>query len=155
RLLRVPAGQLLDVLRRHRAPVLAAQEVFEQDAERIGETRHREASPLERVQPEDLERATCDLELRGRAEGVGRRHSTAFTSTTKYWVSPKHVVGIPMCWRYASVTRLPIVWFTSLATESSRTVKLNFSAIVPGIETIPSSPSQVLQIQPFFENFCT
>jgi hypothetical protein len=31
----------------------------------------------------------------------------------------------------------------------------NFSATVPGIETIAISPSQVLQIQPFLENFCT
>ena len=47
RLGRVPAREALDLRRCHRAPVLAAQQVLEQDAERIGEARDGEAAPLE------------------------------------------------------------------------------------------------------------
>src|SRR5262245_24080950 len=43
----------------------------------------------------------------------------------------------------------------SSLTTSSRTVKANFSVVEPGIDTIAISPSQVLQIQPFRENFWT
>ena len=35
------------------------------------------------------------------------------------------------------------------------TVKKNFSAVEPGSETSASSPSQVLQTQPFLLSFCT
>ena len=44
---------------------------------------------------------------------------------------------------------------TCAATASSWMVKRNFSGAAPGIETIASSPSQVLQTQPFSESFCT
>jgi len=50
RLGRVPAREALDLRRCHRAPVLPAQQVFEQNAERVREARDREAAPLERVQ---------------------------------------------------------------------------------------------------------
>jgi hypothetical protein len=50
---------------------------------------------------------------------------------------------------------LPITCVTCCATASSRIVKRNFSGVVPGSDTSASSPSQVLQIQPFFESFCT
>ncbi len=43
----------------------------------------------------------------------------------------------------------------SSATASSHTVKKNFSGVAPGIDTIASSPSQVLQNQPLCESFCT
>ena len=33
--------------------------------------------------------------------------------------------------------------------------RLDFSTVLPGSETSASSPSQVLQIQPLCENFCT
>jgi len=36
-----------------------------------------------------------------------------------------------------------------------RTLKLKISGIVPGRFAIASSPSHVLQTQPFFEIFCT
>ena len=32
---------------------------------------------------------------------------------------------------------------------------VNFSGVEPGSDTIASSPSQVLQTQPFFDSFCT
>src|SRR6202007_1110827 len=51
--------------------------------------------------------------------------------------------------------RLPMLVLRVAATASSRTVKANFSATVPGSVTSQSSPSQVLQIQPLRENFCT
>jgi len=41
------------------------------------------------------------------------------------------------------------------ATPSSHTVNRNFSGVAPGIDTIAISPSQVLQSQHLFENFCT
>src|SRR5579864_5946026 len=41
-----------------------------------------------------------------------------------------------------------------LARSSSRTVKANLSATVPGSVTMAISPSQVLQIHPLRENFC-
>ena len=43
----------------------------------------------------------------------------------------------------------------ALATESFRTEKVKICDIAPGMLTIASSPSHVLQIHPFFENFCT
>ncbi len=123
RLLRVPARQALDFGRRHRAAVLAAQQVFEQDAERVRQARDGEAAPLERVQPIDLEGAAGGLERRAGPETVGRRHSTTFTSATKYSVSPKQLVGMPLCCLYVSATRLPMVWLMRAAMESCRTVK--------------------------------
>ena len=41
------------------------------------------------------------------------------------------------------------------ATASFQIVKMNFSGAAPGIEISDSSPSQVLQIQPFLDSFCT
>src|SRR5687768_1309248 len=43
--------------------------------------------------------------------------------------------------------------FITVARLSDRTVKGKRSCIAPGTLTIASSPSQVLQIQPFFESF--
>src|SRR3989440_3332460 len=119
----IPARQLLAFFDAHRLTVLAAQQVLEQDAQRVREAGDRQAAPLERVQPVDLGSAAGGLERRPGPEAVRRRHSTLFTSTTKYSVSPKQLVGIPTCWWYTSATRLPMVWFTRAAIESSRTVK--------------------------------
>ena len=47
---------------------------------------------------------------------------------------------------------LGLIW---AATASSRTVKGKTSGMAPGRFAIAISPSQVLQTQPFFENFCT
>src|SRR4029077_17346605 len=90
-----PARERFDLAGRHRTPVLAPQQILEQDAERIGEARDRQPAPLECLERGKLERATPDLQRRRRPEAVRRRHSTAFTSTTKYCVSPKQVVGCP------------------------------------------------------------
>src|SRR6058998_943027 len=97
RLGRVPAREALDLRRCHRAPVLPAQQVLEQNAERVREARDGEAAPLERVQTKDLEGAAGGLERRSGSEAVRRRHSTTFTPATKYSVSPKQLVGMPMC----------------------------------------------------------
>src|SRR5256885_13946982 len=88
-----------------------------------GEEIDRQAALFECVQAKDLEAAAAHGELSARAETVRRRHSTAFTSTTKYPVSPKHVVGMPRCCSYVSETRLPMDWLIRAATASSRTVK--------------------------------
>jgi hypothetical protein len=50
---------------------------------------------------------------------------------------------------------LPTTWVTLLAVASSQIVKVNFSGAVPGTDTMASSPSQVLQIQPLLDSFCT
>ena len=76
-------------------------------------------------------------------------------SITKYSVSPKQLDGKPMCWSYFKATFLPKFALIFCATASFLTVKRNFSDIVPGIETIANSPSQVLQIKPRLENFWT
>ena len=46
----------------------------------------------------------------------------------------------------------PLIW---AATPSSQTVKAKTSGMEPGRLAMASSPSQVLQIQPLRENFCT
>src|SRR2546430_4387303 len=120
---RIPARQPLDLLGPHGASVLPAQQVLEQDFEGIRQAADREPALLQRVQAEDLEAPSSHCEAGPRTETVGRRHSTAFTSTTKYWVSPKQLVGMPMCCWYVSATRFPIDWLIRAATESSRTVK--------------------------------
>jgi len=120
---RIPAGEGLDLFGAHGAPILAAQQILEQDAQRVGQTGNRKAALLERREAEDLPAPPARGELPLAAEAVRRRHSTLRTPTTKYWVSPKQRVGTPMCWWYTSATRLPIVSFTWAATESSRTVK--------------------------------
>ena len=97
RLLRVPARQLLDFVGPHRAAVLAAQQVLEQEAEGVGEATDRQAPPLQGVEAVDLEAPTTDLERAAAAERVERHCSTGFTSTTKYSVSPKQCVGTPLC----------------------------------------------------------
>src|SRR5207247_10950440 len=81
---RIPARQPLDFFASHRAPVLAAQQVLEQDLEGIGEATDREAALFERVQREYVETAAVPGAPGPRAETVRRRHSTAFTSTTNY-----------------------------------------------------------------------
>src|SRR5439155_356328 len=107
---RIPARQPLDLLGPHGASVLPAQQVLEQDFEGIRQAADREPALLQRVQAEDLEAPSSHCEAGPRTETVGRRHSTAFTSTTKYWVSPKQLVGMPMCCWYVSATRFPIDW---------------------------------------------
>ena len=90
-----------------------------------------------------------------RSNGCLRGSLTTLTAVTKYPVSPKQLVGMPMCCSYVSATLSPIESLICRATASLRTVKGNFSATVPGIETSAISPSQVLQSHPFFESFCT
>jgi hypothetical protein len=51
--------------------------------------------------------------------------------------------------------RLPTAALTFAATASFRTVNRNFSATVPGMVTMAISPSQVLQMKPRRESFCT
>src|SRR5205814_6757732 len=79
RLLRVPARQSLDFRRCYRAPILTAQQVFEQDAERVRQASDGEAAPLERFQAEDLEGAAGGLETRAMPYSVRRRPSRTFT----------------------------------------------------------------------------
>src|SRR2546422_7102997 len=64
------------LFRSHRTPVLAAQQVLEQDAERVRQAGDGEAAPLQRVQPEDLEGAAGGLE--------GDRKSTRLNSSHGY-----------------------------------------------------------------------
>ena len=71
----VPRGDRLHVVRRHVRAVLAAEDVLEQDAERVRETRDVEAG-LERVEPEHLVARAAGGQGRARAEAVGVRHRT-------------------------------------------------------------------------------
>ena len=69
----VPGRHRLDVLLRHVHPVLAAEDVLEQHAERVRQARDVVAR-LERVEPEHLVARSADRERRARAEGVGVGH---------------------------------------------------------------------------------
>ena len=91
----LPARELLDVFRRDHSAVFAAQQVLEQDLQRVGEAGDRETSPFEGVEAEDLVTGACSLECRPAAEAV--HCPTTFTATTKYSVSPKQLVGTPLC----------------------------------------------------------
>ena len=51
----IPAGQPFHVGGSHRASVLPAQQIFEQDLERVGQAGDREPTALEGVEAEDLE----------------------------------------------------------------------------------------------------
>ena len=63
---------------------------------------------------------------------------------------------VAVVWGAVSVaTRWPKTCSIRRATASSRTVKAKISVVAPGIVTKASSPSQVLQIQPLLESFCT
>jgi hypothetical protein len=97
-LLRIPARESLDLLGPHGPAVLEPQQVLEQDPQRVGKPGQREPALLERGQAEDLVAPRPDGEPGSRAETVRRRHSTTFTSATKYSVSPKQLVGTPLCW---------------------------------------------------------
>ncbi len=66
---RVPAGDRLDVGVGDRGAVLEAEDVLEQDLDRVGQARDLEALG-ERVEPEDLVGAATHLEGRTGAEGV-------------------------------------------------------------------------------------
>ncbi len=55
RLLGVPAGEKFDLRRRHRAPILVAQQVFQQDAQRVRQPAQVVAFLLQRVQAENFE----------------------------------------------------------------------------------------------------
>ncbi len=95
-LLGVPASELLDVLVAHGPAIFEAQQVLEQDLQRVREARDWKARSLQGVKPVDLVGATARLECGAAAEAV---HSTVFTSDTKYSVSPKQLEGMPLCWR--------------------------------------------------------
>jgi len=94
---RIPARQLLDVVRADDRPVFAAQQVLEQDLEREGEAGHGQAAPLQGVEAVDLVSAAAGAQRGAPAEGIGG-HSTTRMPVTKYWVSPKQLVGTPRCW---------------------------------------------------------
>ncbi|CAB4872705.1 unannotated protein [freshwater metagenome] len=68
--LRVPRGERLDVVRRHGAVALRAQEVLQQDLQRIRQPGNVEAL-LERVEAEDLIRPVADLKVGPGTEAVG------------------------------------------------------------------------------------
>ena len=51
---RIPARQLFDVFRADDRAVFAAQQVLEQDLERVGEAGHRQTTPLQGVEAVDL-----------------------------------------------------------------------------------------------------
>src|SRR5712671_898480 len=93
----LPAYQLLDVLGPYDAAILATQQVLEHDLERIGKPGDGETASLQRIEPEDLVAATCCLQRGPSAEAVGTHCGSTFTATTKYSVSPKQVVGMPLC----------------------------------------------------------
>ncbi len=69
----IPGRHRLDVLLRHVHPVLAAEDVLEQHAERVRQACDVVAR-LERVEPEHLVARSADRERRARAEGVGVGH---------------------------------------------------------------------------------
>src|SRR5262249_50185606 len=96
-LVRVPARQLLDVRGLDDPAVLAPQQVFEQDLERVRKLRDRQAAPLQRIQPVDLKRARAGFQRGAAAEAVRAHCGRTFTATTKYSVSPKQLVGTPLC----------------------------------------------------------
>ena len=71
----VPAGERLDVLGIDEPRVLAAQQVLEQDLQRVRQPGHvREAGLLERRQAEDVEGVAPDGERGARVERVLRGH---------------------------------------------------------------------------------
>ncbi len=75
---RVPCRDGLDVGGRHGVPVLAAEEVLEQDPQGVGQARDVEAA-LQRVEAEDLVVGAPDREGGAGAEGVGVRHDSLLT----------------------------------------------------------------------------
>src|ERR1041385_9370357 len=84
-------------------------------------------------------------------------HCPSRTPVTKYAVSPKQLVGTPRCSSYSSTTRPLCATASSsrFATVPSRTLNSQRIGAEPGIVEIWSSPSQVLQIHPLCENFCS
>ena len=60
-------------------------------------------------------------------QSLGKRVALSYKQhmgiPTKYSVSPKQLVGMPLCCLYVSATRLPMVWLMRAAMESCRTVK--------------------------------
>jgi hypothetical protein len=66
----VPAGEGLDLVRGDHGAVLAAQQVFEQDAQSIGETGDLVAPLLQRVQPGQAEFAATGPEGRAASEAI-------------------------------------------------------------------------------------
>src|SRR5213594_2191884 len=56
---------------------------------------------------------------------------------------------------YVSETRSPMFRLMASAILSLRTLNSHRSCAAPGIFTMDSSPSHVLQSQPLRENFCT
>ena len=73
---RVPGGDGLDVGGRHRLAVLAAQQVLEQDPQRVGEPRDVEAA-LQRIEAEDLVAGAPDRQGGAGSEGVGVGHCSS------------------------------------------------------------------------------
>src|SRR5690606_16545146 len=67
---RVPAGERLDVLGADGGAVLVAEQVLEEQAQRVGQTRDGEALFLERFEAEEREFAAADPERRSCAEAV-------------------------------------------------------------------------------------
>ena len=70
---RHPAGDRLDVGSRDGDAVLVAEDVLEQDPQRVREPEHVEAA-LERIDAEDVERPAADVELRPGTEAVRMGH---------------------------------------------------------------------------------
>ena len=71
----IPARQRRDVVGLDEAAVLVAQQVLEQDLQRVRQARHlRKAGPLERRQADVLHRVAARRERRPRPERIERRH---------------------------------------------------------------------------------
>src|SRR6185312_3459414 len=92
---------------------------------------------------------------------AAKGYCTTLNACTKYPVSPKQVVGTPLCSPYARVTCFPPASWRALATESFRIVKSKtpapFAVVspgaaaaagAPGMGATASSPSHVLQSHP-------
>src|SRR5438445_219175 len=93
----VPARQVLEIFGPDDAPIFAAQQVFEQDLQRVGEFGDGQSTALERVEAVDLVRPPARLQRGAAPETVSTHCGSTFTATTKYSVSPKQVVGTPLC----------------------------------------------------------
>ncbi len=97
KLQRLPSGELLDIGAADGVAVFPPQQVLEQDLERVGQAADREAASFESIQPVDLVGFPAGLQRRAAAETIGAHCGRTLTATTKYSVSPKQLVGMPLC----------------------------------------------------------
>jgi hypothetical protein len=79
--LRLPRRDRLDLLGGDELAVLVAQQVLEQDLQRVRQPGDVELL-LERVEPEDLVGLAADLQVGAGAKGVGMGHVMEITRTS-------------------------------------------------------------------------